>query len=86
MKIDECVFKLAMAEEHLDGAQIRTGFQQMCRETMPQGVRNRRFVMPGRFAACRHAAHGTQDVMGTSARQFFAVPGNRYVFGFIQRQ
>jgi hypothetical protein len=27
MEVDERVFQLAMAEEHLDGAQIRAGFK-----------------------------------------------------------
>jgi hypothetical protein len=39
MEIDERVFQLAMAEEHLDGAQIRTGFEQMRGKTVPQRVR-----------------------------------------------
>jgi len=44
-----------------------------------------------RFAHAGHHDSATAvqtifSVMGTSARQLLTVPGNRYVFGFIQRQ
>ena len=43
-------------------------------------------VMPAAFAASVTAIHATFVVTGTSARQLFSMPGNRYVLGFIQRQ
>jgi hypothetical protein len=38
MEVDERVFELAMAEEHLDGPQISPGFEEMRGKTMPQRV------------------------------------------------
>src|SRR6202043_1216532 len=43
-------------------------------------------AMPACFAASATAVQTIFSVMGTSARQLLTVPGNRYVFGFIQRQ
>ena len=39
MQIDGSDFEVAMAEQDLDRAQVRSGLKQMCRETMPQSVR-----------------------------------------------
>src|SRR5882672_5315898 len=44
------------------------------------------FTMPACFAASATAVQTIFSVMGTSARQLLTVPGNRYVWGFIQRQ
>ena len=38
------------------------------------------------FRASATAFQTIFSVMGTSAHQFLTVPGDRYVFGFIQRQ
>src|ERR1700691_4977936 len=45
-----------------------------------------RFSMPALFRASFTAVQTTFVVMGTSARQFFTVPGNSQVFGFIHRE
>ena len=39
VEIDGGLFQIAMAEQNLDGPQIRAVFKQMSGETMPQGVR-----------------------------------------------
>ena len=36
MQIDRRLLKVALTEQHLDGAQVSAGFQKMGRETMPQ--------------------------------------------------
>lgn len=38
MQIDGGYFKVAMAEQYLDGAQVGAGFKKMSRETMSQSV------------------------------------------------
>src|ERR1019366_3983175 len=38
MQIDGSHFEVAMAEQDLNGAQVRSGFEKVCGETMPQGV------------------------------------------------
>jgi hypothetical protein len=35
MQIDGSHFEVAMAEQHLNGAQVRSSFKQVCGETMP---------------------------------------------------
>ena len=39
MKINSGFFQIAMSKQNLDGPQIRSGFQQVSGETMPQRVR-----------------------------------------------
>jgi hypothetical protein len=39
MQVDGSDFEVPMAEQYLDGAQVSTGFEKVCGETMPQGVR-----------------------------------------------
>ena len=39
MQIDRGLFKVAMSEKDLDGAQVGAGFQQVGSEAMPQRVR-----------------------------------------------
>ena len=39
MQIDGRYFEVAMTEQYLDGAQVRTGFEKVCGETMSQGMR-----------------------------------------------
>lgn len=70
----------------MNGAQIGAGFQQMCRIAVAQRVW-RNMLAKARSLGCFPAgSHGSLVVTGTSPRQFFTVPGNRKVFGFIQRQ
>jgi hypothetical protein len=38
MQVDGRYFKVAMAEQDLDGAQISAGFKKVGRETVAQGV------------------------------------------------
>jgi hypothetical protein len=38
MKIDRGLFKIAMAEEHLDGAQIGSAFEHVRGKAMTQGL------------------------------------------------
>ena len=38
MQIDDRVFNLAMTEQHLDGAQISAGFEQVRGVTVPKRV------------------------------------------------
>ena len=39
MQIDGRYFEVAMAEQYLDGAQVRAGFEKVCGEAMAQSVR-----------------------------------------------
>ena len=39
MQIDGSDLEVAMAEQDLNGAQVGSGFEQVCGETMAQGVR-----------------------------------------------
>jgi hypothetical protein len=39
MQIDRSLFQITMSQQHLDGAQIGAGLQQMRCKTMPQSVR-----------------------------------------------
>jgi hypothetical protein len=38
MQVNGRYFKIAMAEQNLDGAQVGAGFEKVCGETMPQCV------------------------------------------------
>ncbi len=51
MQVNGRYFKVAMAKQDLDGAQIGTGFKKMGREAMSQGVRvNASVVEAGAFS------------------------------------
>ena len=39
MQIDGSDFEVAVAKQYLDGAQVSAGFEKVCGEAMPQGVR-----------------------------------------------
>ena len=39
MQINRGLFQIAMSEQHLDGAQIGAGFEQVRGKAMPQSVR-----------------------------------------------
>jgi len=39
MKIDRGLFEIAMSQQHLDGAQVGSGFQQVRGKAMTQSVR-----------------------------------------------
>ena len=39
MQVDGSDLEIAMAEQYLNGAQVGSGFEQVCGETMPQGMR-----------------------------------------------
>ena len=39
MQVDGRYFEVAMAKQDLDSAQVSAGFEQVCGETMPQGMR-----------------------------------------------
>ena len=39
VQIKRGLFEIAMSEQNLDRAEVRAGFEQMRRETVPQGVR-----------------------------------------------
>jgi hypothetical protein len=39
MQVDGSDLEVTMAKQDLDGAQISAGFEQVCGETMSQGVR-----------------------------------------------
>ena len=39
MEVDGGFLQIAMTEQNLNGAQIRSGFEQVRREAVPQGVR-----------------------------------------------
>ena len=50
MQINRCLFQIAMAEQHLDGAQVGTGFQQMSGKAMSKRVWMNMFIcQPGAF-------------------------------------
>jgi hypothetical protein len=38
MQINGCVIERGMAEQYLNGAQVRAGFKQVCGITMAQGL------------------------------------------------
>ena len=38
MEIDRGLFQIAMAEQNLDGPQVRAGFEQVSGEAVPQGI------------------------------------------------
>jgi hypothetical protein len=38
MQIDGCVIERSMAEQYLNGAQVRAGFEQVCGIAMAQGL------------------------------------------------
>jgi hypothetical protein len=45
-------FEVAMAEQDLNGAQVGAGFEKMCGETMPQGMRmNLPVIEAGSFSS-----------------------------------
>ena len=77
-----CASSSAVAEQQLDGAQIRAGFQQVRREAMAQHVRARRaLVMPARWAASRQASHSTFGVIGSSAAPVLHCAGKQIGLG-----
>ena len=39
MQIDRRLFKVSMSEQHLDGAQVGAGLQQVCGKAVAQSVR-----------------------------------------------
>jgi hypothetical protein len=39
MQVDGSDCEVAMAEQYLDGARVGAGFEKVCGEAMPQGVR-----------------------------------------------
>jgi hypothetical protein len=39
VQVNRSLFQIVVTEEHLDGAQVRTRFQQVSGEAMPQRVR-----------------------------------------------
>jgi len=53
MQVDRRFFKVAMAEQHLDGTQVGTGFEQMRGKAVAQRMRVDVLVRKtGAFAAC----------------------------------
>jgi hypothetical protein len=38
MQVDRCFFKVAMPQQHLDGAQVGTSFEQVSGKTVAQGM------------------------------------------------
>ena len=54
MQVDGCNFEVAMAEQDLNGAQVRSGFKKMCGEIVSNQMRARRLAkagLPGCFGA-----------------------------------
>ena len=86
MQIDGRVRQFGVTQQELNRAQIRAGFQQMCRLRVAQRVRCHAFVDAGlpRGEAHRLPDHlGRDRCIGTPA---VVLPGKKYVFGRIQRQ
>jgi hypothetical protein len=46
VQVNRGLFQIVVTEEHLDGAQVGTRFEQMSGETMPQSVGVNTFVEP----------------------------------------
>jgi hypothetical protein len=44
VQVNRGLFQIVVTEEHLDGAQVRTRFEQMSGKAMPQRVRVYTFV------------------------------------------
>ena len=54
MQIDRRFFQVAMTEQHLDGAQVGAGFQQMSREAVSKRMGMDMLVRPGRHVGRRY--------------------------------
>ena len=48
VQVDGCFFKIAMPEQHLDGAQVGTVFEHVSRKAMTKGVRMDALVLKAR--------------------------------------
>ena len=48
MQIDRRFLKVAMSQQHLNGSQVGTGFEQMSGKTVSQGMGMDVFVLQGR--------------------------------------
>ena len=66
MQIPAGRVQVSMTEQKLNGAQIRSGFQQVGSEAMPQGMGWTRLSSPARWAACCTALKMLLESMGTS--------------------
>ena len=73
-----------MPEQHLNGAQVGAGFEQMRGPTVTQGVR-RDTLSLACWAASRQAIHTILSVTGRSAVRRLRL-GNKYTWGLRQRQ
>jgi len=44
MKVDHCRADIAVSKQFLNGSDIGSSFQQMCREAVPEGMRGNAFI------------------------------------------
>ena len=86
VEVDGGVIERGMAEQHLDGAQVRPCFKHVSRVAVAQAMRGDVLFDPGSPAAFWQANQTILSLIGTSARQPSTTPGNRKIFGFIHRQ
>ena len=65
MQVDGSDLEVSMTEQDLNGAQVGSGFEQVCGETMSQGVRmDIPVIEAGSLAAIWQALHRTLVVTG----------------------
>ena len=87
VQIDCRLLKVAMTEQHLDGAQVSAGFQKMGRKTMSQSMRmNVPVSSPARRAAALHTFQIVLSEIGCSTPRWPQLLGNRYTCGRLERQ
>ena len=72
-----------MTQQHLNGAQVGTGFQQMSREAVAKNMRMHVTLDPGTAPGMRAQVPDALLSMGWSGR---CLEGNSQSFGFRQRQ
>jgi hypothetical protein len=83
MKIDRGLFQITMSQQHLDGAQVGTGLQQMRCKTMPQRVRMNVLVLQASTfssSLTRGPEHLGGDRM---TRRMPSLPGNNQSDGLL---
>jgi len=65
MQVEGSDLEVSMTEQYLNGAQVGSGFEQVCGETMSQGVRmDMPVIEAGPFSGIWQADHRTLVVTG----------------------
>ena len=77
MQVDDGVLQLHVSEQHLNGAQIRSGFEHMRRIAVAKQMRGDAFLDPGVLGRFLAGLPDVFVVIGTSARQPFSIAGEQ---------